>query len=532
MTCADWQDRFTEYLDNTLPADAHQQLEAHLAACPDCAADLAAFRATVSVLSSLPRVQPPEDMLARISAAIDAEAAEGAGSWKARRWNWSQISALAAAACLLLGLVAVFRGDLTGALLSAEKGAQMAQPQASRPLPAEKAATPAPATEKEVDSDGIAAGADSAPAELEGAAPVREASGAPASASAASTRASAGREKTRRDAGTRGAVPDTGPMRAESRPTARLETVRPPAPATVPTREESAPRFEDLLDAGHSALSTSVARELGEPDAFAMELPVPAGVAGAREGFAGATGKGGAGGEPAMPGAPMPAGPRATAYTADAPLAAPSMMATKSADVAIPGVTDGFLMTFIPPRVREVGRTGTAAVVIEPQSEVGSAVVTVKPDTHLKVTNADPRGVVYSGRLRAQRRTTLALNLVATESGTRELRIGVASERPEVRGRLDVEIPGFTPAPADAAGDVERKSPDITIEFDETPVRDALLAVGRQSGLAVKVGPEVAGPRINARFQEVPAEAALRMLCEEGNYRLEVREDGFAVAGP
>ena len=43
MTCADWQDKFTEYLENTLPADARQQLDAHVAACPDCAADLAAF---------------------------------------------------------------------------------------------------------------------------------------------------------------------------------------------------------------------------------------------------------------------------------------------------------------------------------------------------------------------------------------------------------------------------------------------------------------------------------------------------------
>ncbi|MBP8954730.1 MAG: zf-HC2 domain-containing protein, partial [Armatimonadetes bacterium] len=37
MSCADWQDKFTEYLENTLPADARQQLDAHVAACPDCA---------------------------------------------------------------------------------------------------------------------------------------------------------------------------------------------------------------------------------------------------------------------------------------------------------------------------------------------------------------------------------------------------------------------------------------------------------------------------------------------------------------
>ncbi len=528
MTCADWQDKFTEYLENTLPADARQQLDAHVAACPDCAADLAAFRATVGLLSSLPRVQPPQDMLARISAAVDAEAAESAGTWRSRRWSWSQISALAAAACLLLGLVAVFRGDLTGALLSAEKGAQMAQPQASRSLAAEEAAAPAPDTENEVDEDESAAGVQSAPSMPADAAPVPDASGVPAPA-AASSWAPVDRAEPRRGARTRGPGPDTGRARAGSRVASRAETVQPPAPP--PARDEEAPRPEDV-PAGPFDLGASVAREVGDPEMLAMESPAPGRAAPAGGRSAGVTGMGGAPEGPGMPEASVPAGPRATTYTADAPLAAPSMMATKSAGIAMPGATDGFLMTFIPPKVREVGLTGTAAVVIEPQAEVGSAVVTVKPDTHLQVTNADPRGVVYSGRLRAQQRTTLALNLRATEAGTRGLRIGVASDRPDVRGRLDVEIPGFTPAPADARRTVEKKSPDITIEFDETPVRDALLAVGRQSGLAVKVGPEVDGPRVNARFQEVPAEAALRMLCEEGNYSLEVRDGGFAVAGP
>jgi hypothetical protein len=68
--------------------------------------------------------------------------------------------------------------------------------------------------------------------------------------------------------------------------------------------------------------------------------------------------------------------------------------------------------------------------------------------------------------------------------------------------------------------------------FRETEVRDALLAVGRQTGVRIELAPEVKGQRVNADLQGVPMEAALRIICEGAGYRLTPQDGGYAVAKP
>lgn len=54
----DW-DRFSAYLDGELPSDERRAVEAHVAACPGCRAELDGLRRVASRLRSLERTAPP-----------------------------------------------------------------------------------------------------------------------------------------------------------------------------------------------------------------------------------------------------------------------------------------------------------------------------------------------------------------------------------------------------------------------------------------------------------------------------------------
>jgi len=53
MTCREVVEVITEYLDGTLPADARDRFEAHLAECPYCVNYLDQMRATIAALGEL-----------------------------------------------------------------------------------------------------------------------------------------------------------------------------------------------------------------------------------------------------------------------------------------------------------------------------------------------------------------------------------------------------------------------------------------------------------------------------------------------
>jgi anti-sigma factor RsiW len=64
--------RLSAYIDNELPADLRAALEGHLAACPVCAADLAALRKTSAVIHQLPAAELSPPAFVRLHIAIDA----------------------------------------------------------------------------------------------------------------------------------------------------------------------------------------------------------------------------------------------------------------------------------------------------------------------------------------------------------------------------------------------------------------------------------------------------------------------------
>ena len=70
-----WNDRLSEYLDDELGARERAELDAHLAACRECRADLDALRAVRDRALSLPDAPPAANLWPGIAARIDAAAA-------------------------------------------------------------------------------------------------------------------------------------------------------------------------------------------------------------------------------------------------------------------------------------------------------------------------------------------------------------------------------------------------------------------------------------------------------------------------
>ncbi len=63
---------YTAYLEGTLPDTLRQQVEAHLRACPRCAAELEALRRLVDDIHAMPQQSPPANFAAGVRARLDA----------------------------------------------------------------------------------------------------------------------------------------------------------------------------------------------------------------------------------------------------------------------------------------------------------------------------------------------------------------------------------------------------------------------------------------------------------------------------
>ncbi len=159
MRCTNCRDNFTDYLEDSLPPPQREQMAAHLRECTDCAAELAALRRTVAALHSLPTVSPPEDLLARINRAVDAQT-----TTPRFRVSWQRIGTVAAAATLLVGFWAVFSHQRPGtmtegispalrfehAVKEADVAEQAPSTTAEEPAELEEAAAPAPEVIREI----------------------------------------------------------------------------------------------------------------------------------------------------------------------------------------------------------------------------------------------------------------------------------------------------------------------------------------------------------------------------------------------
>ncbi|MGI6620693.1 MAG: DUF4349 domain-containing protein [Bacillota bacterium] len=117
MTCREVAELLSSYLDDELDPEAHGLVEAHLQTCRHCNAVLEELRQVKSALQSLPVLEPPPELHARIMGAVagaqaaQAEVEELETSPKPGRLRWKLPSlrrggfrrvALALAACLVI----------------------------------------------------------------------------------------------------------------------------------------------------------------------------------------------------------------------------------------------------------------------------------------------------------------------------------------------------------------------------------------------------------------------------------------------
>jgi len=95
MNCHEWTDRFDEFLDGRLDAVEAEDLQAHIAGCPSCAAELESIRELRDLAAALPRsLEPSRDLWPGIEARI-SEA-------KVVRGRFGRRAILAAAAAVVI----------------------------------------------------------------------------------------------------------------------------------------------------------------------------------------------------------------------------------------------------------------------------------------------------------------------------------------------------------------------------------------------------------------------------------------------
>lgn len=116
MPCKDYESLLDDLVDGTLAAAARRNVEAHLETCAACRVTVADLRGIREAARALPRMEPPADGWARVSAALDQPGRTASGpagaspTRKPRRAStflvWRPAwGALAAAAILAVAVV-------------------------------------------------------------------------------------------------------------------------------------------------------------------------------------------------------------------------------------------------------------------------------------------------------------------------------------------------------------------------------------------------------------------------------------------
>lgn len=106
MDCVKASEYLHSYIDDALSATMRRELEAHLAVCPGCAAELEALHSLSKALRALPREELPPGFSQSLHEALSAEPAPPQPTLWQRGW----VKGMAAAACLLLVIGALSVG--------------------------------------------------------------------------------------------------------------------------------------------------------------------------------------------------------------------------------------------------------------------------------------------------------------------------------------------------------------------------------------------------------------------------------------
>src|SRR5256712_13796330 len=91
-----------DFADGRLPPARREDLEAHLATCPQCGRELERLRWVKEGTARLPMHEPPPDLPARVAQALDSEDRRGSRATPLRRYLLAAAGVLAAAAAVIL----------------------------------------------------------------------------------------------------------------------------------------------------------------------------------------------------------------------------------------------------------------------------------------------------------------------------------------------------------------------------------------------------------------------------------------------
>jgi hypothetical protein len=318
MTCHDIREHLSALLDDALGPAERQPIEAHLATCPECRRELAALRATVTLLGRLPAARAPAGFVDRIMAVTHRP------PWPRRVLDALFVPLrvklpLEAVAVVLVSLSALY------VYQRAPEVQELERPQAREPVPVPPVARPAPSTSPAAPS-AVPDPATSAPGAKDRSGetkrkpapppPAREEPRQPASGGTLPAPSRVPPEA--RDAARPAAPPATALSKKEQEASADLR-------ADAPVRAPSAPASDPIAKSAESpALPDASGRR---PDAAPSKPSSPAAVAPPRS-----DGPGGGSASRSVAPAPPPAPPAErpggeTAAAAKAPIARRQMRA-------------------------------------------------------------------------------------------------------------------------------------------------------------------------------------------------------------
>ena len=148
MSCSDWEERLSLYVDGLLNPFVENAVEAHLSRCEACRHTVAIWRSVGTVIRRLPSVNPPSDLRLRILDSTMHRRLRG-HPWLPRGWQLAPVLGLLLA-WMNLNPATVSRASLTSSRLQSPASATlqataMPEPQAqlppARPVP-EKCVAP------------------------------------------------------------------------------------------------------------------------------------------------------------------------------------------------------------------------------------------------------------------------------------------------------------------------------------------------------------------------------------------------------
>jgi anti-sigma factor (TIGR02949 family) len=75
LTCKEFLDELTDYLDANVDVELRQRIEAHINECPNCFVILDTTKRTIQVYKGLQAQPLPEDVQARLMKAVERKCA-------------------------------------------------------------------------------------------------------------------------------------------------------------------------------------------------------------------------------------------------------------------------------------------------------------------------------------------------------------------------------------------------------------------------------------------------------------------------